>query len=160
LTTFTGSGARPWSPVSGIGDIGTTGRRHIIRSTNICGREFGNTTTASKDRDRGASTIMMYNINVGGGLLVTTGAAIGLRLRIGIGRGGCRRHCVAIWSGALGQEWFDKVLVVTDTGSRHGGTVRSILGPLESALSVDIGGMINRVRARVAPDFVVSSAGK
>jgi hypothetical protein len=155
--TFTGSRTRPWSPVSGIG---TTGRRHFFRSTDIRGREFGDTTTASKDGDRGAPTIVMYNINVGS-WLYTSAAAIGLRLGIGIGRVGYRRHRVAIWTGgmALGQEWFDKV-VVSHIWSRRGGTVRSTLGPLESVLGVHIGAIIHRVSARVAPDFVVSTTGE
>lgn len=63
-------------------------------------------------------------------------------------------------TGGLGQEWFNKVLVGTNIRSWCASGVRNRLCPLESRLIGDVGGMVNRIGARAAPDFVISIAHK
>lgn len=59
------------------------------------------------------------------------------------------------------QEGFDKVLVGTHVGTGGGGGREwNIVGPLESLLSGNKGGLVNGISARVAPDFVVSMTGE
>lgn len=59
----------------------------------------------------------------------------------------------------LRQERFDKILVGAQIGSWHAlRDVRNSLVPLESHLGGDVGGVLNGVGARAAPDFVVSMA--
>ena len=131
--------------------------RLFVRSADIRWRKFCNTSTTSEDRDRCTSTIVMDDVDVGG--LRSTGTAVGLSIRI------CRRRCG--WLGGaggtggtrgLGQEWFDKVLAGTHIRSWCG-TLRSALVPLDSNL-IDVGGVLDRISARTAPDFVVSMARK
>ena len=104
----------------------------------------------------------MDNVDVGGCLCTTT-TAVGLSIRIS----GCgRRRSAQSWTsgigsiGGLGHERFNKVLVSTDIRSRCGTGMRSSLVPLESGLIGDVGGVVNGVAARAAPDFAVSMAHK
>lgn len=94
---------------------------------------------------------MMYNIDVG---LRASGAAIGLVVRIG----GCgsRRRRVLSWTGGM-YERFDEILAA-HIGSSCTGGVGNTLVPLEALLITDVGGMVNRIGARVTPDFIVSTA--
>lgn len=62
--------------------------------------------------------------------------------------------------GGLGQEWFDQVLISANIRSWCSGSVRNSVGPLVSRLIGDVGGLINRIGARTAPDLVVSIAHK
>ena len=124
----------------------------IVRSTNILRRKFCNTSATSKDSDRRASTVMMYNVDVGG-LLGATGTAVGLNIRVSrCGRSGLRALNWTGWLRAFRQEWFDQVLsaIRSDRGSG-----RRTLVPLESLIGGNEGGLINRIGARAAPDFVV-----
>ena len=57
-------------------------------------------------------------------------------------------------------ERFDEVLVSTHIRSRCGTSVRNRLVRLESRLIGDVGGVVDRIRARAAPDFAVSMAHK
>jgi len=104
----------------------------------------------------------MDNVDVGGCLCTTT-TAVRLSIRIS----GCgRRRGAQSWTGGiggiggLGHERFNKVLVGTDIRSWCGSSMRNSLVPLESGLIGDIGGVVNGVAARAAPDFAVSMAGK
>jgi hypothetical protein len=102
----------------------------------------------------------MDNVDMGGRLR-TAAAAFGLSIRIS----GCgwRRLCVVSWTGGIGgvvQEWFDKVLVGAHIRSWRAGSVRNSVGPLVSRLIGYVGGLVNRIGARAAPDLVVSIAHK
>jgi len=149
---FTGGGTRSWSPLSGVKIVGTTNSGLMVRSTDVLGRKFCNTSASSKDSDRWASTIVMYNVDVGS-RLGATGTAVGLSIRVsGCGRNGLR---AASWTHgamrAFRQEGFDQVLSAIRSGRASGGR---ILVPLESLIG-DEGSLVNRVGTRAAPDFVV-----
>jgi len=61
----------------------------------------------------------------------------------------------------LGQKWFDEVLVGAHIRSWRASSLRNRVGPLVSRLiGGDVGGLVNRVGARAARDFVVSVAHK
>lgn len=62
--------------------------------------------------------------------------------------------------GGVGQERFDKVLVSAHIWSWRARSVRNSVGPLVSRLIGDVGGLVNRIGARAAPDLVVSIAHK
>ena len=106
----------------------------------------------------------MDNVDVGA-LLCATTTTVGLSIRIS----GCgRRRGAESWTGGvgaigiggLGHEWFNKVLISTDIRSRCGTSMRKSLAPLKSRLIGDVGGVVNGVAARAAPDFAVSMAHK
>lgn len=64
------------------------------------------------------------------------------------------------WAGGIGpvgHEWFNQVLIVITHIRSCATGVWGAVGCLESRL-VDVGGMVNRIGARVAPDFAVSIA--
>lgn len=149
---FTGGGTRFWSPISGVKVVvvGSTSHGLIVRSTDVLRRKFCNTSASSKDSDRWASTIMMYNVDVGS-LLGTTGTTVGLRIRVS--RCGGSRLRADSWTGGLRtfwQEGFDQVLGAIRSG--RGGS--RVFVPLESLIGNE-GGLVNRIGARAAPDFVV-----
>ena len=91
-------------------------------------------------------------------------------VRLGVRISGCGprrlRARVLGWTGGnggtgrLGHEWFNKVLVSTHIGYVRVRSLRPALVPLEPVLIRDVGCLVNRIRARVAPDFRVSIADK
>jgi len=92
--------------------------------------------------------------------LGATPAALGLSIRIsGCGWGWCLVSRTG-GIGDLGQEWFDEVLAGTNIGTWCTRTLWRSVGPLESHLIGDVGGILDGISARTAPDFVVSVAGE
>lgn len=105
---------------------------------------------------------MVDNVDVRSWLCVAA-AAVRLSVRIsGCGRRRLRARVLG-WAGrtrGLGHEWFNKVLVSAHVGYVCAPSLRSALAPLEPVLIRDVGCLVDRIRARVAPDFGVSIADK
>ena len=98
----------------------------------------------------------MDDVDVGG--LRITATIVGLNIRIG--RCWCRRLGGTGGIGGIWQERFDEILIGAQIRSWYARRGRSSFIPLESHLSGDVGGVLNGVSARAAPDFVVSMSDK